>query len=121
MNRDQAKMKTDIQEKMTEAIDKISNERAEQVDSFITAILKVRQEVDNEVLDMNYIALQHDNDLVDGKYLPSVKVVYMKQKNLKNCYNCNKYINHGFGWIECNVIPKSACVDIDYCSEWQQK
>ena len=41
--------------------------------------------------------------------------------NSKNCYNCNKYINHGFGWVECDIISKKYCVDIEYCNQWEQK
>ena len=105
-----------------DAMDKILKVRADQVDAFVTAILKVRQDIDNEVVDMNHIALQYGTEInSDGKHTSSVKVVYMKQRDLMNCYNCNKYINHGFGWIECTIIPKSACIDIKYCNEWKAK
>jgi len=65
-----------LENKISEAMNKISNERAEQIDAFVVAILKVRQE--NENLDMNYIALEHSNDFVKGKHVSRVKVVYLK-------------------------------------------
>ena len=65
----------------------------------------------------------------NGKMIP---IYYSDMKNRlvdkiydafesKTCHTCNKYINHGFGWVECDLIPKEACVDIDYCSEWEKK
>ena len=65
----------------------------------------------------DYFQQKHDLNTDKDNVEKSIRLL----KESRNCYNCNKYINHGFGWIECNVIPKSACVDIDYCSEWQQK
>ena len=64
---------------LKEAIDKIATERAEMIDTFVAAILKVR-EANGENIDMNYVALEHGQRMDDkGAFTSTLKVVYTKE------------------------------------------
>jgi len=54
------------------------------------------------------------------QYVNLVNKIYDDFEN-KHCAQCNQYINHGFGWVECDVIAKGCVVDIDYCSKFERK
>ena len=68
-----------------DAMDKIITERAEQVDAFVTAILKVRQDIGEEI-DMNYIALEYGTRKNKNyNILSTIQVVYVKEKACQKC------------------------------------